>query len=97
MGELKKFECHGCSFLVLGATPSYSATNDSHEVLSFGADLPRARWVRHGLNFCRLTLELNGPPRQAGLARLAKMYKVPRTGPSLPAVEGPFERKVSRQ
>ena len=45
----------------------------------------------------RLTFELTGPQRQDALARLAKMYRVPPTGPRWPAVAGPVERGVRRQ
>lgn len=41
-----------------------------------------------------LTFELTGPERRGSLARLAKMYRVPPTGPSWPAAEGPVERGV---
>ena len=41
-----------------------------------------------------LTFELTGPRRQDALARLAKMYPVPPTGPRWPAVAGPVERGV---
>jgi len=36
-----------------------------------------------------LTFELSGPLRQDGLARVAKMYRVPPAGPRRPAVAGP--------
>jgi len=42
-------------------------------------------------------VELTGPTRQDGLARSAKMHRVPPTGPSWPAVAGPVERRVRRQ
>ena len=45
--------------------------------------------------FVRPNVELTGPMRQDGLARLAKMHRVPPTGPSWPAVAGPVERRVS--
>ena len=44
----------------------------------------------------RLTFEVTGPLRQDDLARLAKMYRVPPTGPSWPAVAGPVDRRVMR-
>ena len=37
-------------------------------------------------------VELTGPLRRDGLARVGKMYRVPQTGPRRPAVEGPVER-----
>lgn len=43
----------------------------------------------------RLTFELTGPLRRDGLARAAKMYRVPQPGPRQPAVAGPVvERGV---
>ena len=44
----------------------------------------------------RPNVELTGPTRQDGLARSAKVYGVPPTGPSWPAVAGPVERRVRR-
>ena len=44
----------------------------------FGIRKPLSPWAE----FQRLTFELTGAPRQGGLARLAKMYRVPPTGPS---------------
>lgn len=41
-----------------------------------------------------LTFELTGALRQGGLARLAKMYRVPPSGPRRPAVARPVERVV---
>ena len=41
-------------------------------------------------------VELTGPTRQGGLARSAKMYRAPPTGPSRPAAAGPVERRVRR-
>ncbi len=46
---------------------------------------------------CGLTFELTGPERQAGLARLATMYRMAPTGPSWPAAEGPVQRGVRPQ
>ena len=43
---------------------------------------------------CGLTFELTGARRQDALARLAKMYRVPPTGPRRPAVARPVERVV---
>ena len=39
-------------------------------------------------------VELTGPLRRDGLARVQKMYRVPAAGPRRPAVEGPVERGV---
>jgi hypothetical protein len=44
--------------------------------------------------FMTPNVELTGPVRQDGLARSAKMHRVPPTGPSWPAVAGPVERRV---
>jgi hypothetical protein len=41
-----------------------------------------------------LTFELTGALRQDALARLARMYRVPPTGPRWPAVARPVERGV---
>ncbi len=41
-----------------------------------------------------LTFELSGRQRQDARARLAKMYRVPPTGPWWPAVGAPLERGV---
>ena len=47
-------------------------------------------WASNEGGFKRgLTFELSGPLRQDGLARVAKMYCVPPTGPRRPAVAGP--------
>ncbi len=43
------------------------------------------------------TFELTGRLRQGGLVRLAKMYRVPPTGPWWPAVGAPLERGVRHQ
>ena len=43
---------------------------------------------------CCLTFELTGARRRDALARLAKMYSVPPTGPRWPAVARPVERGV---
>ena len=45
----------------------------------------------------RLTFELSGRQRQDAGARLAKMYRVPPTGPWWPAVGAPLERGVRRR
>ena len=42
-------------------------------------------------------MEVTGALRQDGLARLAKMYRVPPTGPSWPAVASPVDRLVRRR
>ena len=42
----------------------------------------------------RLTFELTGARRQDAFARLAKMYRVPPTGPWWHAAEGPLDRRV---
>jgi hypothetical protein len=49
---------------------------------------------RLGSQLRGLTLELTGPERKAGLARLATMYRMTPTGPSRPAAEGPVQRRV---
>jgi hypothetical protein len=46
---------------------------------------------------CCLTFELSGRQRQDARARLAKMYRVPPTGPWWPAVGAPLERGVSHR
>ena len=51
-------------------------------------------WLDADLAYCCPTFEVTGPLRQDGLARLAKMYRVPPTGPSWPAVVGPVDRRV---
>ena len=51
-------------------------------------------WIDTGFALCCPTFELTGPTRQDGLARLAKMHRVPPAGPSWPAVAGPVERRV---
>ena len=51
-------------------------------------------WGRDGGNLRRLTFELTGARRQDALARLAKMYRVPPTGPRWPAVARPVARGV---
>ena len=43
-----------------------------------------------------LTFELTGPLRRGGLARAAKMYRVPQAGPRRPAVVGPVVERGFR-
>ena len=45
---------------------------------------------------CGLTFELTGPLRRDGLARAAKMYRVPQAGPRQPAVVGPVVQRGVR-
>ena len=51
-----------------------------------------ARWVF----VWGLTFEVTGARRQDALARLAKMYSVPPTGPRWPAVARPVDRGARR-
>ena len=51
-----------------------------------------SEWCGRGLTF-----ELRGRQRWDARARLAKMYRVPLTGPAWPAVGAPFERGVRPQ
>ena len=48
----------------------------------------------HGQLLRRLTFELTGAPRRAGLTRVATMYRVPTPGPSWHAAGRPVERGV---
>ena len=41
-------------------------------------------------------VELTGPLRRDGLARVGKMYRVPQAGPRRPAVEGPVVQRGVR-
>ena len=65
------------------------------EIPAFGDDFVSDAPPKCALG--RLTFEVTDARRQDALARLAKMYSVPPTGPRWPAVARPVDRVVRRQ
>jgi hypothetical protein len=63
---------------------------------SIHADRRTSYWPSDTIFLGCLTFELRGRQRRDARARLAKMYRVPPTGPAWPAVGAPFERGVRR-
>ena len=67
------------------------------EVRDFMRGGSKVRRLFRGSILRGLTFELTGALRGDALARLAKMYSVPLTGPRWPAVARPVERGVRRR